>query len=85
MEDYDKLYLIRVFTGVAIGVVCGTLSLNLLYGAGLSIIVYYVSHKISKKIYKGEKPWAVGLGEYIGLWITLWCIVYSLLYWRPSI
>ena len=85
MQDYDKLYLIRVFAGAIVGSLCGVLSLNLIYGVGLSLIVYYISHKLSKRVYKGEKSWSIGLGEYLGLWITLWCVTYSVLYWKSSI
>lgn len=81
-EDISKnIYRIRVALGIIIGSISGILKLIGLSGIIIAVSVYIATHYFFKLKMKELPPrhYIIGLPEYIGLWLTLWSVLFTLL------
>ena len=81
-EDIAKnIYRVRVILGVVTGFISGVLRLIGLSGVIIAILVYIATHYFFKLKSRELPPrhYTIGLPEYIGLWLTLWSILFTLL------
>jgi len=79
-----KIYWIRIITGTIIGMLSGVLKLVGMEGITVAVVAYIATYYIFKLKYKELPPrhYIIGLPEYIGLWLTLWSISFTLLFHR---
>ncbi len=80
MDEQNMLYITRLLTGIASGIICGLLKLIYLRGVFIAIVAYCIHYLIVKKYLNVEEQDLKrrGLAEYLGLWLTLWTLVYNL-------
>ncbi|RLE59844.1 MAG: hypothetical protein DRJ49_00490 [Thermoprotei archaeon] len=71
------LYILRLALGITVGVICGVLGITGIAGVLLAVVVYIPLHLLGKKTSLSSTE---GLIEYIGLWLSTWCLVYTMLY-----
>jgi len=80
-ETAKKIYRTRVVVGIVVGVISGILKLVGASGIVIAIIAYVATHYFFKLKYKDlpSRHYAIGLPEYIGLWLTMWSVLFTLL------
>jgi len=81
-EDIAKnIYRVRVILGIVVGSISGILKLIGLSGVIIAVLVYIATHYFFKLRSRELPPrhYTIGLPEYIGLWLTLWSILFTLL------
>ncbi len=77
-----RIYCLRVALGAAVGAVSGALRLAGASGVLLAAAAYVAAHYAVKLRYGRSLPprhYMIGLPEFVGLWLTLWSVVYTLL------
>lgn len=82
LDESKLIYLVRVLLGIVIGILCGFLKIRGLTGLCIAVLAYLATYISFKKLLKKlpERHYFIGLMEFIGLWLTLWTVIYTLMF-----
>lgn len=79
MEVLKRIYIIRISAGIIAGFISGLLKVTGTDGVFIAIIIYAATHYGVRFLLKDapERHYLIGLMEYIGLWLTIWSLIFT--------
>ncbi|MHA1754634.1 MAG: hypothetical protein ACTSYR_03865 [Candidatus Odinarchaeia archaeon] len=87
MEDVNKVFWIKVFLGVIIGLISGILGLVGWLGVGIGLGMMFATYPITVYVFKIDpenvggkrKLLTNGLLQYFLIWLSIWILTYTIL------
>lgn len=85
MNPLTFIYWIKASMGLAVGIICALLWVNVYTGIGIAAFTYILADKVLRQLFIGkvDRPSTVtktGIGMYIFSWIFFWTLVFTLLH-----